>query len=426
MKYFGTDGIRGKVGEKITFELAFKLGKSLSKLNSDTVVIGTDTRESKDDLTNAVILGAMSSGLKVINGGVVPTPALIYYSQTKKITGVMITASHNPYYDNGLKVLNKGVKLTQQEEKMIEEEMDKTTEVKLGVVDLEHTDEVEELYIDFFKRFNHETKFKVIIDCAHGAVYRTAPTIINNYTNDLIVCSNIPNGTNINNNVGSTHVDKFVELVRDSHAVVGFSFDGDGDRVLAVEFNQIIDGDQIIYIIAKHLKKIGKLNKDTVVLTKMSNLGILKALEKLDIKYTLTDVGDKNVVSELMKNNYSVGGENSGHIIMPNILPTGDGVLVAVVLLDIMAFYDKTLLELLEEVDMYADKMINLEVEDKTIINSSKVKKKIKQIEKSLKKEGKVIVRASGTENLIRVSVMAKTMDLVDSNINELVQLIKE
>ncbi len=425
MKYFGTDGIRGKVNETITFELAYKLGSSLKCLNCDTVVIGTDTRESKDMLSKAVALGAISTGIKVILAGVVPTPALIHYSKVNKILGVMITASHNPYQDNGLKVLNCGVKLSEDEELLVEENIDFDNKVELKELSLEENSNVEELYLNFLNTFEFKSNLKVAIDCANGASYKTAPYIFNKLTSNLSVTAVTPNGVNINENVGSTHISNLINFMKETKSNVGFSFDGDADRVLAVEDGKIIDGDQIIFIIAKYLKDNNKLNKNTVVLTKMSNLGILNRLTELDIKYTLTDVGDKYVVRELMEHNLSIGGENSGHIIMPDILSTGDGVLVAVTLLKIMNETNKTLHQLLDGITMYADKMINLKVEDKSIIKSEKVLNKIKEIENKLGNEGKVIVRASGTENLIRVSVMAKTEQLVEENIEQLVSIIK-
>ncbi len=424
MKYFGTDGIRGEVGSSLTYDMATRLGKSLYKLNCDTVVIGYDTRESKDMFAKSIIEGALISGLNVIDGGVVPTPALIYYSQEKQILGVMITASHNPYTDNGLKVLNKGVKLSLEEELLIEEEMDSNTTInKQGTVT--KSDDVKNLYLGFLNNFKFTTKFKVAIDCANGACYETGPYIFNKLCKNLVVSADKPNGININNGVGSTHLSNIKEVVLKNNCDIGFSFDGDADRVLVVDSKgNTIDGDQIIFIIASYLKTNNKLNKDTIVLTKMSNLGILNRLKELNINISLTDVGDKYVVRELMANNFSIGGENSGHIIMPDTLPTGDGVLVAVTLLKIMEELNKTPNELLGGITMYADKMVNLKVKDKTIISTAVVVDKINEIQNILKDDGKVIVRASGTENLIRVSVMAKTIDLVDKYIKELVDMI--
>ncbi|MFI3328888.1 MAG: phosphoglucosamine mutase [bacterium] len=421
MKYFGTDGIRGKVGEVITEELSYKLGAALIKLNVDTVVIGTDTRESKKKLTNALTKGALSVGLNVINANVVPTPALINYSKDKQILGVMITASHNPYYDNGLKVLNKGIKLSEAEELLIEDAIEENIiSDKTGTL---IEDDVLGHYLNFMKQFLFKSKIKVAIDCANGATYESGPKLFKQVTNDLFITANTPNGTNINNEVGSTHLNHIKHFMLENDCSVGFSFDGDGDRILAVEDNKVVDGDQIIFIIANYLKQQNKLNKDTLVLTQMSNLGILDRLNELKINYVLTPVGDKYVVRELMKNNYSIGGENSGHIIMPDLLSTGDGVLVALTLLKIMTETNKTLHQLLDGITMYADKMINLKVEDKTIINTDIVLNKIKEVETILK-DGKVIVRASGTENLVRVSVMAKTQNEVNKYIKELVDII--
>ncbi len=431
MKYFGTDGIRGEAGVKLTSSLAYNLGKALSKLNNDTVVIAFDTRRIKDMLAYSVAAGAMSMGLDVIIAGVLPTPALIYYSQVKEILGVMITASHNPYMDNGLKVLNNGVKLSEAEELIVEEAIEEDLKsTKIGEVTnfykSEYINHVEDTYFKLLEQTaNYTTDKKVVIDCANGATYHTAPSIFSLVTSDLIVLADNPNGVNVNHGVGSTHLDYIKSEVVKNKAFVGFAFDGDGDRVLAVDENGVtFDGDQLIYIITKYLAKNDQLNKNTVVFTRMSNLGLINKLNQDGIKVSLTDVGDKYVVRELMANNYSVGGENSGHIIMPDILKTGDGTLVALYLLKILEEENKTLSELTKDVIMYKDKMVNLKVKDKSIINTETVQTKVKEIENKLGNNGKVILRASGTENVLRVSVMALTQEIVDENINELVNLI--
>lgn len=424
MKYFGTDGIRGKFGELITSQFAMDLGKALKTLRSSTIVIATDTRESKDAISLALIAGAKSVGVSIIEAGVLPTPGLINFCQKVGNVGVMITASHNPYYDNGIKIFNRGYKLTEEEEQKIEDAIDgKITfpDVNDGISLYTN---VEESYFEFLYQHRFKSNLKVAIDCANGATCEAAPYIFDEITNNLCITAYTPNGRNINDGVGSTHIDHILNFTKERQCDVGFAFDGDGDRVIAVEDGKVIDGDQIIYIIAKYFKNAGILNNNTVVLTKMSNLGILNSLTALDINYVLTDVGDKHVVKELLGNDYSIGGENSGHIIMPDFLTSGDGILVAMTLLRIMTESNKTLAQLLEGVEMYHDKMLNLVVRDKNIIKQDFVIKKIKEIEDVLKGDGKVIVRASGTEDLIRVSVMAKDETLVDKYLKELNEMI--
>ncbi len=423
MKYFGTDGIRGKAYTELSKELAVKIGKALIKLGTKNVVIATDTRESKDDLSKSVITGAVMAEMNVYEAGVVPTPALINYTNRKDFIGVMITASHNPYEDNGIKIVKNGVKLTVEQEKLIENELEKPLEAVNSNVSMWHQVNVEDEYLKFIKPFILETKLSVSLDCSNGAAYHIAPKVFKSVTRELFVTAHTPNGKNINEGVGSTHPEHLKHFMEFNKSDVGFAFDGDGDRVLAIENNEVIDGDQIIFIIAHYLKSQNKLNGNTVVLTKMSNIGILNKLEELDINYILTDVGDKHVTKELLNNNYSIGGENSGHIIMPESSPTGDGILVALKLIEIMTSTNKTLHQLLEGITMYADEMVNLHVGDKTVINSKEVQDTIRDIENSI--DGKVIVRASGTENVLRVSVMAKTKEIVDENIDKLIEVIK-
>lgn len=420
MRYFGTDGIRGKYNEFITKELSYKLGRSLSVLGCNKLVVAQDTRMSSDILSKYLISGAMSAGIEVINAGVIPTQALIYYSKINNIFGVMITASHNMYEDNGLKVVKYGKKLSNFEEKVIEEYLDEDIIIK-ELFELPIDNSVENLYYNNLENFSICSNLKIIIDCANGATFKIAPTIFNNVTNNLIVLADNPNGKNINENVGSTNLNNIIDNFKDYD--IAFSFDGDGDRVLVVEDGKIIDGDQIIYLIAKYLKENNALNNNTVVLTMMSNIGILKSLESIGIKYVLTNVGDKYVVKELLENNYSIGGENSGHIILPEIIPTGDGILVSLLLLKIMKEHNCKLSDFLDGIDLYEDKMVNLKVNNKDIIYSDIVQNEINKIQEEI--DGKVIVRKSGTENLIRLTVMAKTKKEVDKYMKRLINLIE-
>ena len=427
MKYFGTDGIRGKSNETLTVDTAFRLGKGLKFLNSKTLVIGTDTRESKDMFLSAVACGAMSVGINVINAGVVPTPCLIYYTSVKHIAGVMITASHNPFYDNGLKVVYDGEKLNPELEELIESAID--NEIKEYP---EHTGKYIEVN-DFFDEYEKllsevkiKTKLNISLDAANGATTRTALKAFSDISNNIHIMANEPNGTNINNGVGSTHIENLAKFVLKNNSDVGFAFDGDGDRVLAVDkTGEIIDGDKLIYIIASYLKKHNKLNDNKVVFTKMSNLGIINNLKEQGIECVLTDVGDKYVVRALKEQHLSVGGENSGHIIVPDILKTGDGVLIALLISKIMNEENKTLVELTKSIYMYPDKMVNLRVKDKFVYKSEKIQKRINEIINELGSNGKVIVRASGTENLLRITVSAKDNDVMEKYSDELVNLIQ-
>lgn len=428
MKYLGTDGIRGIPNKKLTIDLVTKLGMALATLNSKEVVIATDTRISKDMLAYAIASGCMARGMNVIFAGVMPTPALIYYSYTKKITGVMITASHNPYTDNGIKVLNNGVKLTEDEELMVEALIDnpKDYDGEIGkfIIDNNAKDD----YIKFILSNIIKTNIKVCIDCAHGATYQTAPLVFSEITNNLVVIANKPDGYNINNGVGSTHLELLKETVVANKCDIGFAFDGDGDRVLCIDKNgNTIDGDMLIYILARYLKKHNKLNDNKVVLTIMSNLGLISDLNKKGIDVIETKVGDKYVVQELFTNHLSVGGENSGHIIMPDILHTGDGVLVASIIVKILDEEKCSINDLLFDVYMYSDRMVNIKVNNKeNVLNSSLLFNRVDEIKKELNNDCKIIIRASGTEDLIRVSVMARSTELVEQYSNELVNIVND
>ncbi len=451
MKYFGTDGIRGIPNKKLTIELVTRLGMALKTLNIDDVIIACDTRVSKDMLAFGLASGALSRGLTVHFAGVMPTPALIYNSHLKKCIGIMITASHNPYTDNGIKVLNKGIKLTEDEELMIESLIDNPKDYDGEIGKLIFDNEAKDRYLKFINSKNIKSSLKVCIDCANGATSTTAPLIFKDVTDKLVICANEPDGYNINNGVGSTHLDYLKQHVLDNKCDIGFAFDGDGDRVLCVNKDgkiidgdmlifilakylkigfafdgdgdrvlcvnkdgKIIDGDMLIFILAKYLKLNNKLNQNKVVLTIMSNLGLIDNLRKSGIEVVETNVGDKYVVRELLGNNLSVGGENSGHIIMPQELHTGDGVLVALMILKVLEETNTTIDDWLKDVKMYSDSLVNIRVEDRNrVMNNDKLFNRIEEIRKELNNDCKIIVRASGTEDLIRVTVMAKTDELV-------------
>ena len=425
-KYFGTDGIRGIPNKKLTIELVTKLGEALSLLGSKDVVIATDTRISKDMLSYAIASGCMSRGLNVHHVGIIPTPALIYYSYKMNYTGVMITASHNPYTDNGIKVLNKGYKLNEKEELMIEEYIDNPKEYDGSIGNLVFEDG-KDIYFDFVNKYITKSNLKIAIDCANGASTFTAPILFNKITDKLVVVGANPDGYNINNNCGSTHLELLKDTVIKNKCDIGFAFDGDADRVLCVNKNgEVIDGDKLIYLYARYLKSINKLNDNTVVLSIMSNLGLIDDLKNKGIKTLEVNVGDKYVIEALKNNNLSVGGENSGHIILPSVLHTGDGVLNAILIIKILEETKTNIDDWFNDVKMYSDKMVNIKVLDKKkVLNNTKLFDRIEEIKKELNNDCKIIVRASGTEDLIRVSVMAKSSSLVDKYSDELVNMVK-
>lgn len=426
MKYFGTDGIRGVPNQKLTVELVTKLGSALTALNNKKVVVATDTRVSKDMLSSCITAGALAANLDVEFVGVIPTPALIYYSYKHNMTGVMITASHNPYTDNGIKVLNNGKKLSDIDEANVEELIDnpiaKSKEVGKYIINNNAILE----YVDFIKSFTIKSNKKIVLDCANGATYKTAEMIFKNISNNLDIICNTPDGYNINNGCGSTHLEKLIERVKSTKADIGFAFDGDGDRVLCVDNNgNVIDGDMLIYILARYLKNNNKLNNNKIALSMMSNLGLLKSLKNYGIDVIETNVGDKYIVRALFDNNLSVGGENSGHIILPDLFHTGDGVLVATQIIKILEETNTNINDWLSDVKMYSDKMVNIKVKDKSkVLNNNKLFSRVEEIKKELNNDCKIIIRASGTEDLIRVSVMAKSQDLVNKYSDELVNIV--
>jgi len=426
--YFGTDGIRGRYGVELNNSIAFKVGQSLkSVLKTTRLVIGMDTRESSSELMYSVVSGAQSIGIDVMIAGVVSTPLISHYSKQKNITGVMITASHNPYTDNGIKVFNKGNKLLLQEEILIEKFIDEKVEFKVERIGETYSGEdVIDLYADLIESMDLETtEFKIGFDSANGANYLISLGVLRELCESYVQIGNIPNGKNINEGVGSMHLESIIKLVKDEKLDIGFSFDGDGDRILVVDNElNIIDGDLLIYIIAVYMKNNNILNKDTVVLTSMSNLGIIKAFERQGIKVVLTDVGDKYVLEELNNNDYSIGGENSGHVILRDFINTGDGVLVAVYLLKILFETKKSLKELTSDISMWPQKMVNIRTYNKEVLNDERVVKVINEVKEILNTNGKVLVRASGTEPVVRVTLSCEKMTDLDKYMEQIVSVI--
>lgn len=427
-KYFGTDGIRGRFGLELTNGMAFKVGQSLkSVLGTQRLVIGMDTRESGSELLYSVVSGAQSMGIDVMIAGVVSTPLISHYSKLKNVSGVMITASHNPYTDNGIKVFDKGNKLSIEQELGIEDFIDNSKEFNIAKLGQTFSGEdVLDVYLDLIESLDlYSTELRVGIDSANGANYLISLGIMREVVENLFQIGNEPDGKNINRGVGSTHLESMIELVKKEQLDIGFSFDGDGDRVLVVDHDQeIIDGDKIIYVIACYLKELGLLRKDTVVLTKMSNLGIIKAFERKGIKVVLTDVGDKYVLESINSNNYSIGGENSGHIILRDFINTGDGLLVALYMLKILTDTEKTLKDLTEDIQMWPQELVNIRTYNKEILNDLRVVNIIDSVKEELGSNGKVLVRASGTEPLIRVTLSCETQEKLDEYMKQIIDVI--
>jgi len=429
MKYFGTDGIRGVGFKELNEKLAFKLGQGLKEaLNCKKVVIGLDTRQSSNMLAYMLAAGALSVGVDVIFAGIASTPMIAYYSKLKKIAGVMITASHNPYEDNGIKVLNMGRKTNPQEELILESYID-NKDIKVNFEGkFELSNDIEEEYLKLIEKLEiKNSNIKISYDSANGANYLISNKIMSKFYENSIQIGNNPNGKNINLNCGSTNLNAIIKHVIDNKMDIGFAYDGDGDRVIAVDgFGKVYDGDLIIYIIAKYLKEKEKLTNNQVVLTKMSNPGILKALKKIGINYSLTDVGDKYVYQEMIDNNYILGGEASGHIILRNILDSGDGLLISLYLLKILNYYNLKIEELVKDVNFYPLKMVNIKNVNKQILKDKNVINYLEKIKQEFEEDDIFLIRASGTENLIRVTISSKDNEKLEKYMDIITKYLKE
>ena len=440
-KYFGTDGIRGIAGESLTADLSFKVGKALGKLLTEKkehpkVVIGRDTRISCDMIEHALTAGLTSTGVNVMTVGTIPTPAIAYLTKTIETdSGIMISASHNPYQDNGIKIFGPdGFKLTDEQELEIESLIDNSEQIKNASFEkigkVYGGNELTQKYIQHIKQSitGDLSDVKIALDCANGATTGVAPFIFGDLEADIETIGCQPNGININDNVGSTKIETISEFVKENNVDVGFSFDGDGDRVLAVDAKgNIVDGDKIMFILAKHLKEQGELKDNMVVSTVMSNIGFYKAIEENGLQSVKTAVGDRYVVEEMRKNDYSLGGEQSGHIVLMNYATTGDGILTAVKLANIIKTSGKSLEELASEVNIYPQKLVNIKVVDKkAAMEDSDILAECEKVEKELEGNGRILLRASGTENLIRVMVEASSDELTDKYCEQVAKIVRE
>lgn len=440
-KYFGTDGVRGVANSELTPEIAFKLGRYggfvLTKDHDrPKVLIGRDTRISGHMLEGALVAGLLSIGAEVMRLGVISTPGVSYLTKALGAqAGVMISASHNPVADNGIKFFGPdGFKLSDEQELEIEALIDKEedtlprpTGADLGQVD--DYFEGGQKYLQFLKQTVDEefAGIHIALDCAHGATSSLAMHLFADLDADISTMGASPNGLNINDGVGSTHPETLAKFVLEKEADVGLAFDGDGDRLIAIDENgDIVDGDQIMYICAKYLKETGRLKNNTVVSTVMSNLGFYKALKQHEITSIPTAVGDRYVVEEMRNNGYNLGGEQSGHIIFLDFNTTGDGLLTGLQLVNIMKVTKKKLSELAGEMKKFPQKLVNIKVTDKFhVTDNEKVKEVIAKVEQDMNGNGRILVRPSGTEPLVRVMTEAPTEELCEAYVNVISEVVK-
>lgn len=442
-KYFGTDGVRGEANVELTPELAFKLGRFggyvLSQHETDVprVFVARDTRISGQMLEAALIAGLLSAGIHVYKLGVLATPGVAHLVKTEKASaGVMISASHNPAQDNGIKFFaGDGFKLDDALEAEIEALLDAEEDTlprpsAQGLGDVVDYPEGLRKYESFLVSTGTQLEgMKVALDTANGAASTSARQIFVDLGADLTVMAEKPDGLNINEGVGSTHPEKLQELVKETGSQIGLAFDGDSDRLIAVDENgDLVDGDRIMYIVGKYLADRGLLAKNTIVTTVMSNLGFHKALDREGIEKAVTAVGDRYVVEEMRKEGYNVGGEQSGHVILMDYNTTGDGQLTAVQLTKIMKETGKKLSELAAEVTIYPQKLVNIRVENSMKDKAMEVPAIaaiIEKMEAEMAGNGRILVRPSGTEPLLRVMAEAPTDAEVDYYVDTIADVVR-
>lgn len=438
-KYFGTDGFRGEANADLTVEHAFKVGRYLgwyySKEHKAKVVIGKDTRRSSYMFEYALVAGLTASGADVYLLHVTTTPSVSYVVRTDGFDlGIMISASHNPYYDNGIKVINaQGKKLEAEVEDKIEEYIDG----KIEEIPLAKKENIGKT-VDFAMGRNRYIGYlisiatrsfkdkKVGLDCSNGSASAIAKNVFDALGAKTYVINNEPDGTNINKECGSTHIEYLQKFVKDNNLDVGFAYDGDADRCIAVDENgEVVDGDTILYVCGVYMKQHGQLENDTIVTTVMSNIGLYIALDEEGIKYEKTVVGDKYVCENMMKNGHCLGGEQSGHIIFSKHATTGDGILTSLKIMEAMLENKERLGTLRKNLKIYPQLLVNVKVKDKDLImNNEEVKNAADKVSEELGRQGRILLRPSGTEPLIRVMVEAETDEICRKYVEMVVEKI--
>ena len=443
-KYFGTDGFRGEANVTLTVEDAYKVGRFLgwyygqkTKADRCRVVIGKDTRRSSYMFEYSLVSGLTASGADVYLLHVTTTPSVSYVVRTEEFDcGIMISASHNPYYDNGIKVINgRGEKLEEETIEKIESYLDG----EMGEIPFAKRDAIgrtvdyaagRNRYIGYLISLATRSfkNMRVGLDCANGSASAIAKNVFDALGAETHVINNTPDGLNINANCGSTHIEGLQKYVVENHLDVGFAYDGDADRCLAVDNEgKLVDGDKILYVCGKYMKEQGTLVNNTVVTTVMSNFGLYKAFEREGISYEKTAVGDKYVYENMSQNGHCLGGEQSGHIIFSKHATTGDGILTSLKLMEVILEKKETLAKLADEVQIYPQVLKNVRVKDKEAAQADRdVQAEVQKVSDALGDTGRILVRPSGTEPLIRVMVEAPTDEICGKYVAQVVEMIEK
>ncbi len=440
-KYFGTDGFRGKANVELTAEHAFKIGKYLGYLfgkdKKARIVIGKDTRRSSYMLEYALTAGITSSGGDVYLLHVTTTPSVAYVVRTEGFDcGIMISASHNPFYDNGIKLIGAGGEkmgesITDEIESYIDGKLPEPPLATMENIGITYDYAIgRNRYIGYLISLATRSYkgMKVGLDCANGSSWNIAKAVFDALGATTYVINNQPNGVNINEKAGSTHIEILADFVKKNDLDLGFAYDGDADRCLAVDGRgEIVSGDHILYVCGKYMRDMGELKGNTVVTTVMSNLGLYKAFEKEGINYEKTAVGDRFVYECMCEKGYRLGGEQSGHIIFSKFATTGDGILTSLMLMEVILESKKSLEELTKELVIYPQTLKNVRVADKkTVLESAQIKNYIEECERKLCGNGRILVRPSGTEPVVRVMAEAETKEICDSIVEKISALISE
>ncbi len=433
-KYFGTDGIRGEYNSKLTIDLAFEIGKAAGSIYpiGSTICIGQDPRKSSRSIEFALVSGLVATGVNVESFGVTSTPSVSYSILHHDYeSGIMISASHNPFYDNGIKFFGKdGSKLSDDLEAQMEALIDSkeyrlvdTKDLGTHVYNSQAVTEYENYLVELG---NDMSGKKIALDCANGSSYQLAEAVFTRLGAEVTVIGNTPDGVNINDNIGSTHPEQVSSLIAEGDFDFGFAYDGDADRIILIANDgTILDGDYILYLLGKYFKANNKLTNNVVISTVMANLGFIEGLAKEGIEVVKTSVGDRFVMQGIKEYDAAVGGEQSGHIILPEFLPTGDGILVSVFLANLIAGSDEDLLHLANHMEKFPQVLINKKVADKhAAMESPQLLAEIEKYEAELGDSGRILVRSSGTEELVRVMVEAKDLETCQTICENLMEFV--